>query len=128
MSTGWSTICSPRVSTRSRWPASQDSRSSCSGSHPARRFTSTGWGRVVTAGRRLGGGSLGYANPLYRARPRFCVDPRWSGRADWEAELRPHYAEAERMRGVVGYHRDSPADALLREYAEENGVGETYAK
>jgi cholesterol oxidase len=83
---------------------------------------------VVVSGCGVGGGSLGYANTLYRARPRFYSDSRWSGLADWEAELRPHYDEAERMLGVVAYDRDTPADLLLRDYAEENGVGETYAK
>jgi cholesterol oxidase len=83
---------------------------------------------VVVSGCGVGGGSLGYANTLYRARPRFYADPRWAGLADWEAELRPHYEEAERMLGVVAYDRDTPADALLKAYADENGVGATYAK
>ncbi len=83
---------------------------------------------AVVSGCGVGGGSLGYANTLYRARPRFYADTRWSALADWEAELRPHYAEAERMLGVTAYDRDTPADLLLKEYAEEHGVGGTYAK
>ena len=48
VSTGWSTTCSPLASTRSWWPSSHDSKSSwSSGSQPARRRTSTAWGRVV---------------------------------------------------------------------------------
>ena len=83
---------------------------------------------VVVSGCGVGGGSLGYANTLYRARPRFYEDARWSGLADWETELAPHYAEAERMLGVVSYARETPADLLLKEYAEKHGVGDTYAK
>lgn len=82
----------------------------------------------VASGCGVGGGSLGYANTLYRARPAFYSDPQIAGLADWERELAPHYDEAERMLGVVTYDQDTPADLLLKEYAEQNGFGDTYAK
>jgi cholesterol oxidase len=82
----------------------------------------------VASGCGVGGGSLGYANTLYRAAPAFYSDPQIAGLADWESELGPHYDEAERMLGVVAYDEDTPADVLLKAYAEESGVGETYAK
>jgi cholesterol oxidase len=82
----------------------------------------------VASGSGVGGGSLGYANTLYRARPGFYADPQISGLANWETELKPHYDEAERMLGVVTYDRDTPADLLLKEYAESIGRGDTYAK
>lgn len=82
----------------------------------------------VVSGSGVGGGSLGYANTLYRARPRFYADPQISGLADWEKELAPHYDEAERMLGVVTYDQDTDADLLLKEYAESIGRGDTYAK
>jgi cholesterol oxidase len=83
----------------------------------------------VASGCGVGGGSLGYANTLYRARPAFYSDPQIAGLAsDWESELAPHYDEAERMLGVTTYDQDTPADLLLKEYADENGFGETYAK
>jgi len=82
----------------------------------------------VASGCGVGGGSLGYANTLYRARPAFYADPQIEGLADWEGELAPHYDEAERMLGVVPYDEDTPADLLLKEYAENQGFGETYAK
>jgi cholesterol oxidase len=83
---------------------------------------------AIVSGAGVGGGSLGYANTLYRARRRFYEDPQWDGLADWEAALAPHYDEAERMLGVVAYDEDDPADDLLREYAREIGVEDTYAK
>jgi cholesterol oxidase len=83
---------------------------------------------TIASGAGVGGGSLGYANTLYRARRRFYEDPQWSGLADWESVLAPHYDEAERMLGVVAYDEDDPADDLLREYAREIGVEDTYAK
>jgi cholesterol oxidase len=82
----------------------------------------------VASGCGVGGGSLGYANTLYRARPAFYRDPQIAGLADWESELAPHYEQAERMLGVVTYDQDTPADLLLKEYAESLGVGDTYAK
>jgi len=82
----------------------------------------------VLSGCGVGGGSLGYANTLYRARPSFYGNPQWAGLADWSAELAPFYAEAERMLGVTGYDRDGVADELLREYGESIGVGDTYKR
>jgi cholesterol oxidase len=83
---------------------------------------------AIVSGAGVGGGSLGYANTLYRARRRFYEDPQWADLNDWEAALAPHYDTAERMLGVVAYDRDDPADDLLREFAREIGVEDTYAK
>jgi cholesterol oxidase len=83
---------------------------------------------AIVSGAGVGGGSLGYANTLYRARRRFYEDPQWAALNDWEAVLSPHYDEAERMLGVVAYDEDDPADDLLREFAREIGVEDTYAK
>ena len=80
----------------------------------------------IVSGSGVGGGSLGYANTLYRARPDFFADPQWEGLAQWEEELRPHYETAERMLGVTEYEGMTPADELLREYGEEIGVGDTF--
>ncbi len=83
---------------------------------------------AIVSGSGVGGGSLGYANTLYRARRRFYEDPQWASLNDWESVLAPHYDEAERMLGVVAYDQDDPADDLLREFAREIGVEDTYAK
>lgn len=81
---------------------------------------------LIASGCGVGGGSLGYANTLYRARPEFFRTGAWKGLADWEAELGPHYDTAERMLGVADYPLEGPADLLLEEYAEEIGVVDTY--
>ncbi len=83
---------------------------------------------AVVSGCGVGGGSLGYANTLYVPGKEFFEDPQWAGLADWEAELTPHYDEAQRMLGVVVHDDDDPADQLLRELGEHLGVGETYRK
>ena len=74
----------------------------------------------------VGGGGLGYANTLYVPPKPFFEDRQWAGlEEDWEQALAPHYAEAQRMLGVVWNERDDPADALLRELGGELGVGDT---
>ena len=54
----------------------------------------------IVSGSGVGGGSLGYANTLYRARPAFFRDAQWGELGDWESYLAPHYETAERMLGV----------------------------
>jgi cholesterol oxidase len=83
---------------------------------------------AVVSGCGVGGGSLGYANTLYVPPTEFFQDPQWSDLEDWETTLAPHYAEAQRMLGVVQVEQDDPADQLLRELGEHLGVGDTYQK
>ena len=55
----------------------------------------------VVSGSGVGGGSLGYANTLYRPPRRSSRTRSGPTSSDWEAELAPHYDTAERMLGVV---------------------------
>jgi cholesterol oxidase len=82
----------------------------------------------VVSGAGVGGGSLGYANTLYRPREgsAFYRDSQWADLADWHEELAPHYETAERMLGVDDYEGEGPADRLLKELGEELGVRDTY--
>lgn len=83
----------------------------------------------IVSGAGVGGGSLGYANTLYRASGAFYRDPQWADLdPDWETTLRPHYDEAERMLGVADVTTDDPADDLLRSFGEQLGVAHTYKK
>jgi cholesterol oxidase len=82
----------------------------------------------VVSGCGVGGGSLGYANTLYVPPKAFFEDRQWAAMEDWEAALSPHYAEAQRMLGVVENPHEDPADQLLRELGEELSVGETYKR
>src|SRR5206468_9858692 len=41
----------------------------------------------IVSGCGVGGGSLGYACTLYRARPAFFEDEQWNGLAEWAEEL-----------------------------------------
>ncbi len=83
---------------------------------------------AVVSGCGVGGGSLGYANTLYVPPTQFFEDRQWAEMEQWESALAPHYAEAQRMLGVVQNPHDDPADELLRELGEHLGVSDTYRK
>lgn len=82
----------------------------------------------IAAGAGVGGGSLVYANTLYRAAPEFFSNPQWAGLADWSAALGPHYETAERMLGVTEVPFESPGDALLKEVAGHFGTEQTFRR
>jgi cholesterol oxidase len=81
---------------------------------------------VVLAGAGVGGGSLNYANTLYRPPDAFFRDPQWAHLADWRAELDAHYDQAERMLGVTIYTGRTAADEVLQRVAQDMGVPESY--
>ena len=82
---------------------------------------------VVLAGAGVGGGSLVYANTLYEpASDAFYNDPQWRHITDWKAELAPYYDQAKRMLGVVENPTVTASDEIMREVADEMGVGHTY--
>jgi cholesterol oxidase len=81
---------------------------------------------LVVAGAGVGGGSLVYANTLYRPPRPFFDDPQWAGITDWAGELDRHYDQASRMLGVVTNPTHTPADRVLRSVAQKMGVGDTF--
>lgn len=82
---------------------------------------------LVLAGAGVGGGSLNYANTLYQPGPAFFSDPQWHHIADWSAELKPHYATAKHMLGVVDhYPHHGPVERVMEAAATDLGVSETF--
>ena len=83
----------------------------------------------VVSGCGVGGGSLGYANTLYRPRAgsAFYRDPQWAGLDDWEAALAPHYETAERMLGVTSTRARARPTRCCASSPSEMGVAETYS-
>ena len=81
---------------------------------------------LILSGAGVGGGSLVYANTLYEPLPAFYADPQWRDITDWRAELAPYYDQAKRMLGVVENPRHTPADVVMKQVAEEMGVGDTF--
>ncbi len=82
---------------------------------------------IVLAGAGVGGGSLVFANTLYRPMSdAFYGDRQWAHITDWRAELAPYYDQAERMLGVVQNPTMTPSDEVMPEVAAEMGVGDTF--
>ena len=80
---------------------------------------------LVLAGAGVGGGSLVYANTLYRPLRPFFEDPAWAHLTDWESELAPWYDQASRMLGVVTNPTVTESDRLFRRVAARMGVEDT---
>jgi cholesterol oxidase len=83
---------------------------------------------VVLSAAGVGGGSLVYANTLYRPPRSFFDDPRWSGITDWATELEPHYDQASRMLGVTVQPSMTPSDVVIEKVAHDMGVGATFRR
>lgn len=85
-----------------------------------------GTGVLVLAGAGVGGGSLVYANTLYRPLDPFYRDPQWASITDWKDELAPFYDQAERMLGVTVNPTRTPADEVMLKIAERMDVADTF--
>jgi choline dehydrogenase-like flavoprotein len=83
---------------------------------------------LILAGAGVGGGSLNYANTLYRPGAPFFNDPQWAHITDWKDELSPYYEQAKRMLGVVLNPDMTPADEIMKAIAEDMGVGDTFVQ
>jgi len=81
---------------------------------------------MILAGAGVGGGSLNYANTLYVPPEPFFADQQWAHITDWRSELMPHYEQAKRMLGVVMNPTFTDADRILKEVADDMGVGDTF--
>ncbi len=81
---------------------------------------------LIMAGAGVGGGSLVYANTLYEPLEQFYSDPQWAHITDWRAELAPYYDQAKRMLGVVENPLRTRSDEVMKQVADEMGVGETH--
>lgn len=82
----------------------------------------------IGSGAGVGGGSLVYANTLYRAKPSFFAHEQWAGLDDWAAALKPHYGTAEFMLGVQTVPWESDGQKLLKQVGEHFGVAGTFTR
>ncbi len=82
----------------------------------------------IASGAAVGGGSVVYANTLYRASPDFFTNPQWRDLGDWKGTLAKHYDTAERMLGVQEVPQDSDNQKLLREVGRHFGVESTFRR
>ena len=82
---------------------------------------------MILAGAGVGGGSLVYANTLYRpASDAFFTDRQWAHITDWKTELDPYYDQASRMLGVALNPSITPADEVLQKVAADLGVADSF--
>ena len=81
---------------------------------------------MVMSGAGVGGGSLVYANTLYRPPATFFNTGSWAKMADWQTLLNPYYAQAERMLGVELNPFESNSDRAVKKVADRMGFGNTY--
>ena len=81
---------------------------------------------LVLAGAGVGGGSLVYANTLYKPPSSYFEDKQWRHITDWNEELSPWYDQASRMLGVTQNPYVSPSDEAMKEVADQMGVGHTF--
>ncbi|MFL1594385.1 GMC family oxidoreductase [Rhodococcus ruber] len=81
---------------------------------------------LILAGAGVGGGSLNYANTLYKPPAPFFEDGQWAHITDWNDELSPFYDQARRMLGVVQNPHMTPADEIVKSVAADMGVGDTF--
>ncbi len=81
---------------------------------------------IILAGAGVGGGSLVYANTLYEPSDAFYQDRQWAHITDWRAELAPYYDQAKRMLGVVPNPTMTPSDEVMKQVADQMGIGRTF--
>ncbi len=83
-------------------------------------------GVMVLHGAGVGGGSLGYANVLEVPTDETFATPAWSQTTKWGEALKSHYETAKKMLGASRNPKLWKADLLLKEMAEERGMGGTF--
>lgn len=83
-------------------------------------------GVMVLHGAGVGGGSLGYANVLEVPTDETFATLAWNSPLPWGQLLKPHYETAKKMLGVARNPKLWKADLLLKEMAEERGMGHTF--
>ena len=83
---------------------------------------------LIMAGAGVGGGSLVYANTLYKPPAQFFRDPQWDHITDWAAELDRYYEQAQRMLGVTVNPTMTPSDQVMLSIARDMGVEHTFTR
>lgn len=83
-------------------------------------------GVMVLHGAGVGGGSLGYANVLEVPTDETFATPAWNQNIKWGEALKPHYETAKKMLGVTRNPKLWKADLILKQMAEERGMGHTF--
>jgi cholesterol oxidase len=80
----------------------------------------------ILSGTGVGGGSLVYANTLYKPPDKFFQNSSWARFGDWKKILEPFYDRASFMLGRKKYSKLNPEDLALEEVSKEMNAHETF--
>ena len=83
-------------------------------------------GAMILHGAGVGGGSLGYANVLEVPSNETFATAAWNQNVKWGDMLLPHYETAKKMLGVARNPKLWKADEVLKQIADERGMGHTF--
>jgi len=81
---------------------------------------------MILCGNAVGGGSITYANTLLSPPDSVWSEGSWNGLAAWNTEMPAHFATARRMLGVTENQILGEADHMLKQLADDQGVGDSY--
>lgn len=80
----------------------------------------------ILSGVGVGGGSLVYANTLYRPTDEFFRNTSWARFANWKDVLEPFYNRASFMLGRQKYCKRNPEDDILEAVSKELNAFDTF--
>jgi len=80
----------------------------------------------ILTGTGVGGGSLVYANTLFKPKSTFFNNGEWGKIKPWEKILEPYYNRSGEMMGRVLYSKINPEDKALRNVAKKMGVNDSF--
>jgi cholesterol oxidase len=82
----------------------------------------------IFSGAGVGGGSVVYANTLYRAKKEYFENEQWKDLEDWQSTLSHFYDVAEKMLGVIIVPYENPSDGMLKDVAKHFGTEDTFQR
>jgi cholesterol oxidase len=80
----------------------------------------------ILSGTGVGGGSLVYANTLYKPPDAFFTNQSWQRFGDWKTILEPFFGKASFMLGRKKYSKKNIEDRMLEEVSEEMNAHDTF--
>jgi len=80
----------------------------------------------ILSGTGVGGGSLVYANTLYKPKDEFFRNSSWNRFGDWKKILEPFYTTASFMLGRKKYNQLNIEDRVLEEVSKEMNAHDTF--
>ncbi len=81
---------------------------------------------LVVCGNAVGGGSITYGNTLLVPPDSVWKEGSWAPTQDWASVMPQHFASAQRMLGVVDNKLMGDADRVLKQLADNAGIGHTF--